>query len=155
MKIKPSRKPGKVVLEMGADEAQLPATVLPELKLKRILVPVDFSEPSRKALHYAISFAKQFNAEILLLHSVELPPPPPELTVPESDLAYVDVQKAAKNRLSDWSKQVGPGASIIPTVRLGNPYFQIVEGGPCDGRVSPICSSAAQLNAWCDTRLAQ
>ena len=39
--------------------------------LKRILVPVDFSEPSMKAVPYALAFAKQFKAELVLVHIVE------------------------------------------------------------------------------------
>jgi nucleotide-binding universal stress UspA family protein len=48
------------------------APVVPHrLKLTRILVPIDFSEHSRKALGYALGFASQFRAEITLLHVVE------------------------------------------------------------------------------------
>jgi universal stress protein A len=39
--------------------------------IKRILVPTDFSEPSLKALDYAIDFTRAHNAELLLLHVVE------------------------------------------------------------------------------------
>ena len=41
------------------------------LKMQNILVPTDFSEPSNKALRYAISFAGLFGARITLLHVVE------------------------------------------------------------------------------------
>lgn len=40
-------------------------------QLKRILVPIDFSDYSKKALKYAISFAQQFNAELYLVYIVE------------------------------------------------------------------------------------
>jgi nucleotide-binding universal stress UspA family protein len=39
--------------------------------LKRILVPIDFSEHSKNALKYAVPFAKQFKAEIILVYVVE------------------------------------------------------------------------------------
>ena len=39
-------------------------------RLKKILVPIDFSEESKKALLYALPFAEQFGAEIILLHVV-------------------------------------------------------------------------------------
>jgi nucleotide-binding universal stress UspA family protein len=35
------------------------------------LVPLDFSPPSIKALHYAAAFARQFNAKLTLVHVVE------------------------------------------------------------------------------------
>ena len=38
------------------------------IRLKKILVPIDFSSRSKKALQYAIQFAKQFNASLVLLH---------------------------------------------------------------------------------------
>jgi universal stress protein A len=46
------------------------------LKLKRILVPIDFSKISQKALEYAVPLAKQFEAKITLLHAFEPPPYP-------------------------------------------------------------------------------
>jgi universal stress protein A len=41
------------------------------LRLKRILVPTDFSETSKKAVQYALRFAEQFGCEISLLYVVE------------------------------------------------------------------------------------
>ena len=38
---------------------------------KRILCPVDFSESSLKALEYALSLAKEADAELLLMHVIE------------------------------------------------------------------------------------
>ena len=39
--------------------------------LKRILVPIDFSPLSKKALQYALRFAEEFAAEVILLHVIE------------------------------------------------------------------------------------
>jgi nucleotide-binding universal stress UspA family protein len=41
------------------------------MTIKRILVPVDFSEPSLAALEYAVSFAKPFKARLTMLFVVE------------------------------------------------------------------------------------
>jgi universal stress protein A len=41
------------------------------LKLNSILVPIDFSAESEKALAYAVPFARQFGAKLTLLHVVE------------------------------------------------------------------------------------
>ena len=41
------------------------------LHLKKILVPTDFSETSKKAVQYALRFAEQFGCEIALLYVVE------------------------------------------------------------------------------------
>ena len=45
-------------------------TAPPALRIRNILVPVDFSETSFMALHYAVAFAKQFEAAITLFHVV-------------------------------------------------------------------------------------
>ena len=41
------------------------------LDLKKILVPTDFSDTSKKAVQYALRFAEQFGCEIALLYVVE------------------------------------------------------------------------------------
>ncbi len=41
--------------------------------MKKILVPVDFSDQSHHALDFAIQFNQKINGEIILLHVVELP----------------------------------------------------------------------------------
>jgi universal stress protein A len=50
------------------------------LKLKSILVPIDFSKISQKALEYAVPLAKQFEAKITLLYAIEPLPYPVDLT---------------------------------------------------------------------------
>ena len=40
------------------------------LRLRKILVPVDFSDPSKKALGYGLSLAIEFDATLLLAHIV-------------------------------------------------------------------------------------
>jgi universal stress protein A len=58
-----------------------PGELLPAiLKLKSILVPIDFSKISQKALEYAVPLAKQFEAKITLLHAIEPRPYPIDLT---------------------------------------------------------------------------
>src|SRR5437764_5335080 len=73
MKARLADHPGEVVLELKQrDEALLAAggrEVNPsQFRIKRILVPIDFSACARKALHYAIPLAKQHQAAITLLY---------------------------------------------------------------------------------------
>src|SRR5262245_28545633 len=42
-----------------------------DLGVKSILVPIDFSPPSKNALAYAVAVARRFRAKLTLLHVVE------------------------------------------------------------------------------------
>jgi nucleotide-binding universal stress UspA family protein len=42
--------------------------IRPSEQINHILVPIDFSAPSRAALHYAADFARRFTASLVLLH---------------------------------------------------------------------------------------
>jgi hypothetical protein len=74
MKIKPTTQRGRVVLEMNARDEQLLAdgsvttkTEASPFKLKNILVPIDFSDNSLKALQYALPFAEKHKARVTLI----------------------------------------------------------------------------------------
>lgn len=47
-----------------------PENVTTPIHLKRVLVPTDFSDCSKKAVRYASSFAKQFGAKLYVVHVV-------------------------------------------------------------------------------------
>ena len=74
MKVKPTRS-GNVVVELErSDGPNIERAVQnPELgRIHKILVPVDFSANSRKAVAYASAFAKQFQASLTFLHVVQV-----------------------------------------------------------------------------------
>src|SRR5882762_2475030 len=48
------------------------------MNLQRILVPTDFSRESAKAVRYAVTMARQFDASVTLVHVVEPSYAPPE-----------------------------------------------------------------------------
>ena len=58
------------------------------LHLKKILVPIDFSETSKKAVQYALRFAEQFGCEIALLNVVE--PATPMIGAPLAVEVFTD-----------------------------------------------------------------
>jgi len=118
MKVRKDRS-DRVVVEMDRTGAALPPIAVPELSLRHILVPVDFSDCSRKALQYAISFAKQFSSNITLLHVVVTMPPPPQMMVFESETVRAKYQEEAARHLSEWRNEVVPRASVKALVREG------------------------------------
>ena len=59
-------------------------TTFPSRRFNRILVPIDFSRPSLKAIPYALAISRQFGADVHLLHVTDVAqqPPPTLLTLP-------------------------------------------------------------------------
>ena len=95
-------------------------------KLKRVLVPVDFSEPSRKALDYALSLARPFDAEVRLLHVVEALVLPPDVEVLDLEAFARTLNDEAAKCLSKWRKEAASGSPVEEELRAGTPYREIV-----------------------------
>ena len=98
-------------------------------RLKRILVPIDFSENSKKALRYAQPFAEQFGAEIILLHVVR-PMMRPEgyMIVPGAQesrrVTRMDEREA---RLGGFRHhEIGDGIKGGTIVQMGEPSREII-----------------------------
>ena len=76
-------------------------------RIEKILVPVDFSEHSARALEMAIDLAKAFGAEIHLLHCYQVQPlsiSPYGIALPEG--FDRDVRQAAESRTDEWRAKV-------------------------------------------------
>lgn len=98
-----------------------------EFRLRRILVPVDFSTFSGRALRHALPLAWQFGAEVMLLHIIETFPIDYMVgteSVPETSAQGRRRAKADLNRLADKI----PGMSEVSrqcVVRVGKPWREI------------------------------
>jgi universal stress protein A len=133
MKVKPAKKPGQVLVEVSDRDTRFPAAksaAVPAsfLRPRRILVPVDFSEHSKKALKYAAAFGEQFGAEVLLLHIVEPIVYPVEMgfVPPEIEDVGVKMVQSAKERLqeiADSDLKLPVKTAIL--VRQGTPFQQV------------------------------
>ena len=104
-----------------------------ELRLKRILVPTDFSEGSERALKYAIRLGKPYQAEIVVLHVFHLK----EYLALLSQRDDIDsgianeVLEAAKTRaiekLEEFVRRVGnEDGMMLPILLVGVPFEEIV-----------------------------
>jgi universal stress protein A len=129
MKFKPTDKAGGLVVELAATETQLPTsnaaekvTALPVFKLKKILVPLDFSDCSKKALQYAIPFAKQFDADLTLLHVLR--PYPPMLEMSPVDVESIGDTKAA---LEGFRRTIDDAIRSRTAIRRGDPPVEIID----------------------------
>lgn len=99
--------------------------------MKKIIVPVDFSDLSSHALDFAIEFNALVKGEIVLLHVLELPnysfsvAGEMALSRPE-DFYNGQVIKAAHNRLEEWATKVSDaGQKVAIRMKHGNPYQKI------------------------------
>ncbi len=68
---------------------------------KSILVPIDFSETSIRALDYALALAGEFGAQIHLLHVLEFPAVFNSVSQPSYAAWDNEAKKAAAGRLSE------------------------------------------------------
>jgi universal stress protein A len=130
MKIKPMDRTGGVIVELGRNEPQLPAVnlskttpTLPALELRKILVPVDFTECTQKALQYAVAFARQFGAELTLLHVME------PAYVPASEMGFIadmDSDEGAEGELRSLRSRLGREVRCQTLLRKGGAQYEII-----------------------------
>ncbi len=101
MKVKPSTKRGKVVMEVGRSDAPILArAVASPLAMGRVLVPVDFSESSVRAVDQATALAKQFGGSVILLHVVEISYSYADVAVFDQAALERDLLTGAEGRLN-------------------------------------------------------
>lgn len=99
----------------------------PNLRVKSVLVPTDFSEESVKAVQYGSAFAEKFNAQLLLLHVV---PPAPVFAGLEAVPLVADDPKILKDiegQLALFARNHIPtGVAVTQLVRFGSPFEEVV-----------------------------
>ncbi len=98
-----------------------------KLRIRSILVPVDFSTPSIKAVHYAAAFAEQFGAKLTLLHVVE-PLGSAEFTAAFPLVIENDkLVRLSEDKLLNLSAKLGIDRRLIEKtlVRTGVPFNEI------------------------------
>ncbi len=112
---------------MTAQTLENPALLEPRerrpMRLKNILVPIDFSPPSKNAFKYAVRFAEEFGAELTLLYVLEPQSLTGSMAIPEtSAFVEADIVAAGKNL-----------RSLIASVRnrkIERPHWKVRAGLP-------------------------
>ncbi|MDI6767751.1 MAG: universal stress protein [Bacteroidota bacterium] len=123
MKLKSNKKQQQVVSKKRLINGN-------NLVIKRILVPIDFSEHSKNALQFAISFARQFNAEIILVYVVEPTIYPADFSfgqvaVPSIENELRERGKVELNQLVET--QIAETLPARTIVRRGKPFLEIIK----------------------------
>lgn len=98
-----------------------------ELSFHRILVPIDFSPPSRRALAYAAKFARQNHAKLIVLHVFE-PIATPDFTAAFPLVKeYDQLMRAAQRELEALIRKAGipPEGIERALVRSGRAFREI------------------------------
>jgi universal stress protein A len=133
MKAKPRNKSGEVVLELNRRDEPLMAAasrtaVKSPFRIKHLLVPIDFSECSKKALQYAIPLAKEHEAAITLLYVVTPVYGTGEYGALDYGELEVSMRQGGEKELAKLAEEEVRGQ--IPTgllVRTGSPAHEIIE----------------------------
>ena len=107
-----------------------------QFRIKTILVPVDFSNCAREGLRYAIAFANEFGAKIILLHATYL-----GYVYSSEGTAIYDIpglQKAARRTAERKMRE------LVRTMKFGRVKFEtaFTDGSP----VLDICAFAKEHN---------
>lgn len=90
-------------------------------QLEKILVAMDFDQPSRDALQMATLLAKAFRSEIILILII---PEIMGLKIDRGKLRRIETQKLIKIEMDLKKKGV---SSVETIVRFGIPFEQIIE----------------------------
>lgn len=99
--------------------------------IKKVLVPVDFSEHSKKALSYAVAFAREFGAHLILITVVEPRVYPVDTIIipPAMEDATLMAVEAARESVRNIRNTIDLPVGMVeePLVVTGRPYAEIVQ----------------------------
>lgn len=103
------------------------ANVAPSRAVRRILVPIDFSDASDTAVQHAKEVALTYGAEVDLLHVVEEPFYPPAYEVSASHFPTPEVVDRAETQLGDIAREKIGYEHVMVEARSGRPYRTILD----------------------------
>ncbi|MBW3520154.1 universal stress protein [Flavobacterium sp. NKUCC04_CG] len=97
--------------------------------MKKILVPTDFSPHANSALHAAAVIAKKCNAEVILLHIIELPQQATdEISVGAEIPEVMFFKNAAENRLAQLAHSpILEGLKVSMVLKLDRTFLGVIQ----------------------------
>lgn len=101
-----------------------------DLAIKKVLVPIDFSDYSKNALKYAVNFAKSFGADMTLIYVVEPIIYPPDFSMGQIAIPTISTEwdDRAREELDKLAKTEIPAEVKVKTlIKTGKPFVEIIE----------------------------
>ncbi len=102
--------------------------------MKHILVPVDFSEPSRQAALYAVALAAHVNADTIILYNAYQQPVPADNTLTDPTLNVMNVYDVnelgdiSRDHLNKFKEDIMVGAPDSLHIEVLGELNDIIEG---------------------------
>lgn len=111
-------------------EKQKPAGRSVQMHVRRILVPIDFSEHSKDALRYAVDLGRHFKADIVLTFVIESVGYPADLgygqvAIPAIERDLGERGRVELQRLAD--RYIGDALKFTIHVPTGRPFVEIIK----------------------------
>ncbi len=109
--------------------------------MKTILVPVDFSEPSKAAARYAIALAEHWNAETIILYNAYQQPIPADPLLTEPTLNAMEVFNVSelgdisREHLQRFRKELQNEVSGSLQIQVMGEFNDLIDG------IEEVCSS--------------
>jgi nucleotide-binding universal stress UspA family protein len=122
-KANPKRRSGRRATPARTDRAKREL-----FKIDNVLVPLDFSRPSFKALEYALPLAKHFGAKLHLVHAFDYDYPMSTIEVMPLAIPEAEMAGRAKRHLRDVAKKYA--IVLAPEnchVVKGRPYHAVCQ----------------------------
>jgi nucleotide-binding universal stress UspA family protein len=101
-----------------------------ELQFSKILVPIDFSDFSKSALKYAVTFAQHYHSKLILIYVMEPVIYPPDFSMGQITLPTVnfEMDKRAKEELDKLAEtEIGSLVQVQTVIKTGKPFVEIIE----------------------------
>lgn len=119
-----------------------------EVEMRRLLVPVDFSPSSWRAVDHAKALASLLRAEVHLLHVLPAEPPSPYPAAPLPPMASTESSDETRQRLLDlYAEASGPDGAVAVHVE-GRPLdWPAVGEGDTSPPAAEILATAEALDA--------
>lgn len=102
------------------------ADVTPSQAIRRILVPIDFSDASESAVQHAKEIAQTYGAEIDLLHVVEPPFYPSAYGIDSASFPTQEVVDRVEKQLGDVAREEIGYEHVMVEATVGHPPSEIL-----------------------------